>query len=201
MKVLIFNVILISSLISSSMLFTSQHPSSEQLATVNDKTAYPAYYKTIQSLESNQLGANGDTKLSIGSPAPDFRFAMDGQVATVRSMLGKPVMINIFASWCPPCHVEMPTIKDAYEKYKDDGLVIVAVSMDSDIKDAKYFYKQYNLSLPFVPGGEPGTSIGNQYQIEYIPTSIFVDRKGNVVELMIGGLEPSALEEKLAKIL
>lgn len=155
----------------------------------------------VRNLKTGHLGPIGTGTLAVGSPAPDFKFAINGEVSSISQLHGKPVMINIFASWCPPCNDEMPGIQRTYEKFKDKGLTIVAVSTDNGIDEAKSFYKRYNLTLPFVPGGEPGMAIGTQYNVEYIPTTIFVDKKGIVVEFMSGGLDTSALEEKLAKIL
>lgn len=171
------------------------------IATADDKTAHPVFSKMVGSLELEDLGMISNSPFAVGSPPPDFAFAHDGKVMSVSQLKGKPVLINVFASWCPPCNMEMPDIQAAYEKNKGKNLVIIAVSTDDGITEAKQFYSKYNLTMPVVPGSTAGMSIGMAYNVTGIPTSIFVDKEGKVVDIYPGMLDAGTLEEKIARIL
>lgn len=99
---------------------------------------------------------------------------------------GKVVMLEFFASWCPPCRMVAPEIKSIYKKYKDKGFVVLAVSIDNGPNAAsavKDFVKELGISYPVVL--DDG-SVSRQYQVISIPTSFIIDKQGNLRSKHIG---------------
>jgi cytochrome c biogenesis protein CcmG/thiol:disulfide interchange protein DsbE len=124
-----------------------------------------------------------------GFLAPDFTLAtLDGQTTTLSQLRGRPVIINFWASWCPPCRKEMPALEKIYKDYKDQGLVILAVnSSNQDTREnAANFVTQNDLTF-LIPLDETG-EVNHVYQVQSLPTTFFVDANG-----IIGGPMAEAL--------
>jgi thiol-disulfide isomerase/thioredoxin len=99
---------------------------------------------------------------------------------------GKVVLLEFFASWCPPCRMVAPEIKSIYKKYKDKGFVVLAVSIDSGPNAAaavRNFVKEFAISYPVAL--DDGTA-SRQYQIISIPTSFLIDKQGKLRSKHIG---------------
>ena len=123
-----------------------------------------------------------------GFLAPDFTLELlgGGQV-TLSELRGKGVVINLWASWCPPCRAEMPAIQRVYEKSMGRGLEVLAVNttfQDSE-RDAAGFVQELGLTFP-VPLDRSGT-VSRQYQLRALPSTFFVDREGIIRKVIIGG--------------
>ena len=123
-----------------------------------------------------------------GFLAPDFTLELlgGGQV-TLSELRGKGVVINLWASWCPPCRAEMPAIQRVYEKTRGRGLEVLAVNttfQDSE-RDAAGFVQELGLTFP-VPLDHSGT-VSRQYQLRALPSTFFVDREGIIRKVIIGG--------------
>ena len=123
-----------------------------------------------------------------GFLAPDFTLELlgGGQV-TLSELRGKGVVINLWASWCPPCRAEMPAIQQVYEKTKGRGLAVLAVNttfQDSE-RDAAGFVQELGLTFP-VPLDRSG-AVSRQYQLRALPSTFFVDREGVIRKVIIGG--------------
>ncbi|MGC9056782.1 MAG: TlpA family protein disulfide reductase [Candidatus Saccharicenans sp.] len=130
---------------------------------------------------------------NAGEPAPDFKItSVDGQEFTLDSFRGKVVLINFWATWCPPCRAEIPDLIEAYSELKDKGLVILGFSVD-DLPEAelKKFVEQAKINYPVALIGRDIVSAFRPGQ--YIPTSIFIDKKGNIRARHVGKLEKADL--------
>lgn len=104
-----------------------------------------------------------------------FRYE-DGTSVHTQDLEGKVVFINFWATWCPPCRKEMPSIQILHDKFKDNkDLVFLIVEIETDIEGTKKFLAEQNLSLPIVyPDGEiPSAWLGGA-----IPTTVILDKKG-----------------------
>lgn len=123
-----------------------------------------------------------------GFLAPDFALELlGGGEVTLSELRGRGVLINLWASWCPPCRAEMPAIQRVYDRTKDRGLEVLAVNttyQDSE-RAAADFIQELGLSFP-VPLDRGGT-VSRQYQLRALPTTFFVDRKGIIRTVIIGG--------------
>lgn len=123
-----------------------------------------------------------------GFAAPDFRLTLlgGGEIA-LSDLRGKVVIVNLWASWCPPCRAEMPALQEVYEANRDRGLEILAVNttyQDSEAAAAR-FVQEYGLTFP-VPLDQTG-EVSRSYLLRALPTSFFIDRDGVIRSVVIGG--------------
>jgi len=116
--------------------------------------------------------------------APDFALkSFDGKTVKLSDYKGKVVIIDFWATWCPPCRKGIPDLISIQDEYKKD-VVIIGISLDSEktIKDVPGFVKSYAINYPIVYGNE---KVVNDYGgIEGIPTAFVVDKKGNIVDFV-----------------
>ena len=119
--------------------------------------------------------------------APAFtldRLDRNGQLA-VADLRGKAVVVNFWASWCIPCRDEAPVLQKTYERYRDQGLVVLGVDVNDFRQDARRFMKRYGLSYPVVYDGK-GSTVG-KWGVRGFPETFFVDRTGKLVGERIEG--------------
>ncbi|MEK7693023.1 MAG: TlpA disulfide reductase family protein [Chloroflexota bacterium] len=137
----------------------------------------------------------------VGKPAPDFELTMiDGTKARLSDFKGRPVWINFWASWCPPCRAENPDIQDLYNAHKDaDGLVLLAPAIGEGRDSVAGYMQRADLQYPV--GTDSDTQIAANYRVLGIPTHIFVDRDGIIREIRVGAISKKTMEKKLAQII
>jgi thiol-disulfide isomerase/thioredoxin len=133
--------------------------------------------------------------------APNFSLkAADGTTIELAKLKGKVVILNFWATWCPPCRAEIPDFKKIQEKYKNKGLIVVGVSLDQKGWSAvKPFAEKTKFNYPIVLGNDNVVKVYGG--VEAIPTSIFIDRKGFIVDKQVGMLTNETLEQKLKSLL
>jgi peroxiredoxin len=124
--------------------------------------------------------------LKPGHPAPDFSFpGLDGKMVSLADHRGHIVLVNIWATWCPPCVDEMPSMEKLYQELKGENFEILAVSIDAlGIKAVAPFMKKYSLSFPALM--DPDGAIKALYQTTGVPESFIVNQEGILVEKIIG---------------
>jgi cytochrome c biogenesis protein CcmG/thiol:disulfide interchange protein DsbE len=135
----------------------------------------------------------------IGFRAPGFELqALDGKVYSLKD-IGKPVVLNFWASWCGPCRIEAPALMDLYTTYQGQ-LEIYAINLtDTDsVESARQFADEYQFSFPVLL--DMDGQVGNTYQVQAVPTTYFVDEKGMIVDQVIGFASPEHLEEQFRKL-
>lgn len=109
----------------------------------------------------------------------DFTLAdIEGKPWTLSALRGKVVLVNFWATWCPPCRKEMPDLEGLYERFKDQGFVILAIS-DEDAAKVKPFIAQRNIAYPILL--DPGRKVNDLFVVEGIPKSFIYDRGGKLV--------------------
>jgi len=138
---------------------------------------------------------NGEVPLK-GKPAPDFHLTtLDGEEVSLSDFKGQKVVLNFWATWCPPCKVEMPHFQEYEKKYtKKDNVVILALNMtynDQGPDNVQKFVDSYDLTFR-VPLMEDD-SIMKQYKILSIPTTAFIDEDGNIQRQISGALDTKML--------
>lgn len=130
----------------------------------------------------------------LGEPLPDFSVeTIDGNTFTLSEALKDHdmVLINLWATWCGPCETEFPFLEEAYERYKDRVAVIaLSTGKNDDREKLKSYAESHGLTFPI--GSDTETGLGNIYALTGIPTSVVVDRFGNVV-LVETGMKTSAI--------
>ncbi len=134
----------------------------------------------------------------VGETAPGFRMVLaDGSHINIEDLQGRPVMINFWATWCPPCRREMPDIIAASEAHEE--LVVLAVNVQEDLKTVEPFVNDFGISMPVLMDGEG--KLRNAYGVSGMPTSVFIDQEGNVSAIWSGLLNAEKLNELLNEIL
>ena len=117
--------------------------------------------------------------------ADDFTVTMvDGSSFRLSEHRGKTVLLNFWATWCPPCREEMPALERLYRQHKDRGLVLVAISIDADPKIVPPYVKGSKLTFPIAL--DPKAEIANKYGVRALPSSFVVDRQGTMAGLALG---------------
>jgi len=125
---------------------------------------------------------------------------LDGNPITLASLRGRPVWINFWASWCPPCQAETPVLTDIYNEHKDEGLALVAVSVqETTADDVRSYVERY--SLPFTVGFDVTSAIFHTYHAYVLPTQIFIDREGIIRNVTLGQVNRANAEAILAPLL
>ena len=129
-----------------------------------------------------------------GFLAPDFTLQTpDGDTVTLSELRGRPVLINLWASWCSPCRQEMPAIQRAYDLYRDDGFVVLAVNVTAQDNEtaALAFADELGLSFPILMDRKG--EVARLYENRALPSTYFVDAEGVISEVVIGGPMAEAL--------
>ena len=123
---------------------------------------------------------------SSSGPAPAFQLTgRNGKAIDLSQYKGQVVMINFWATWCGPCRQEMPLLEDIYKKYKPMGFTLVGVNVEPDAKGAEaWLSKQKPVSFPIAFDTE--SKVSKMYKVAGMPSTVIVDRKGNVRALHRG---------------
>ena len=124
------------------------------------------------------------------------------QVVDLSQFGGKKVFVNLWATWCPPCRAEMPTIEAMYQEYKDQGFIVLAVDMtyQDDPFEVVPFTQEHNLTFPILL--EETGDVAATYQLRSLPSSYFINREGIISEVVIGGpMSEALLRTRIEQIL
>jgi len=139
----------------------------------------------------------------IGNLAPDFQLNnLDGQPVSLSDFRGKPVLVNFWTSWCPPCRSEMPFIHDTFtdKKWVDEGLVVLAIDIGESLSTVRDFVKYYGLTFPVLL--DVTRDVFLEYYVRGIPTTFFIDREGIIQDIRMGPFSSVAeIERSLGKII
>lgn len=134
------------------------------------------------------------------SVAPDFTLQdLSGNTVSLSDFKGKVVLIDFFATWCPPCRASVPAIERLHTNYIDKGLVVLAISLDEGKWDyVKSFQSEYGITYTILKGTD---DVAMQYMVRTIPTLVIADKKGNVWKRIIGFGNEEYLEEQIKTLL
>jgi thiol-disulfide isomerase/thioredoxin len=126
--------------------------------------------------------------------------AANGKTYELSKMKGKVVVVNFWATWCGPCRKEIPDFTEVYKNYKNKGVEIVGISLDQGgWDDVLPFLKTNSISYPIVIGSD---KLASEFgDVQYIPTTFFVDKNGYIVGQQVGGMTKSQLESKIKSLL
>lgn len=154
------------------------------------------------SADASGESASGDTTEEDRS-APDFTFVdYEGNSLTLSDLEGKPIVLNFWASWCPPCREEMPYFDEMYSVYKDEVIFLMVNLTDGTqetVQSAKTFYEEQGYTFPiyFDTSGEGAEN----YYLRYIPDTFFIDKNGDIYSYATGAINADTLEENIISIL
>lgn len=149
------------------------------------------------SAEPNKSAEQGN---NVSNRAPDFTLTnLEGKSVSLSDFRGKPLLLNFWATSCPPCRYEMPFLQEIYEKWSDKGVTIVTIDIGEEQSQVSEFMKTSKLTLPVLL--DVKGSIAAKYSIQYIPTTYFIDKDGIIKEKVIGAFTgKEAIETKLQDV-
>jgi peroxiredoxin len=138
-----------------------------------------------------------------GFAAPDFDLELlSGSQVSLRNLRGKALIVNLWASWCPPCRAEMPALQEIYLANRARGLEVLAVNMTyQDSREAAAaFVAEHGLDFPI--GLDLTSDLARRYQLRALPSTFFVDRQGIIRQVIIGGpMSAATIQAAVEKIL
>lgn len=133
-----------------------------------------------------------------GYPAPDFTLAtLDGDEISLSDLEGKPVLVNFWATWCPPCRSEMPDLQDFHATYGDQ-VALLGVNWAEEPEEVRVFLNRYDITYPNVLDRKGRAFV--QYRLMGLPTTLFIDETGLVRGLWYGPLKTDQIADRFAEI-
>lgn len=148
---------------------------------------------------ANSAQGSAPSVAKVGAEAPAFNEpTVDGASLSMANLHGKPVYLNFFASWCPPCNEEAPDVNAVQQQFKGAGLQVVGVDILENKAKAKQFVDQHKLMYPaIVDSGR----LRDAYNINGMPVHVFIDRNGIVKKIEIGELSKSQMIADVKELL
>lgn len=136
----------------------------------------------------------------VGGPAPDFTLQLfDGGEITLSELRGQVIVINFWASWCPPCREEAPLLEEAWRFYRDQGVVFIGVDWLDTEDEARAYIREFDLTYP--NGPDLGSRIGRAYRITGVPETFFITREGLVATHIPAPLDAITLVTNIEALL
>lgn len=136
----------------------------------------------------------------VGAQAPDFvLWDLQGNEVSLNRLRGHPVVLNFWATWCPPCREEMPELAAAYEAYKDRGVLFVGINFLEDADRVKPYVEW--MEIPFPVALDVTGEVVTRYQVRALPSTFFLDQEGTIVRRHTGPLTRALLDQYLAELL
>lgn len=121
----------------------------------------------------------GITARAVSGIAPDFALqSRDGETVTLSGLRGQVVMINFWATWCGPCREEMPHLEALHQRYSALGFTLLGVNVEEDSENAEAWLEEMPVSFPIL--FDPGNRVSVLYNVLAMPSTVLVDRQGNL---------------------
>lgn len=126
-----------------------------------------------------------DIEELVGKGAPDFTLKdINERIINLSSFRGKTVILNFWATWCPPCRAEMPSLNSLYREFRNSGLVVIAIAADRNISAVKDYISKNPIDFTVLI--DPDNKVSRQYKVFSIPTTFLIDRNGTIIEKYLG---------------
>jgi peroxiredoxin len=149
------------------------------------RDSFPLRQKAPAITEDDFFKKLNIEKFSWGVSAPDFTLkGLHGNTVNLQGLRGKVVFLNFWATWCPPCRLEMPTMEELHKEFSSQGLVILAINFQEAPKEIKEFFKEHNLTFTTLLDREG--KVFDLYKAWSLPTTYFVNKDGEIVGRVIG---------------
>jgi cytochrome c biogenesis protein CcmG/thiol:disulfide interchange protein DsbE len=132
--------------------------------------------------------------------APDFTITgFNGRTVTLSELRGQVIIINFWASWCPPCREEAAYLEETWRKYEDKGVIFIGVDWVDTEKEALAYIDEFDIT--YLNGPDIGTRIAQAYNIQGVPETFYVAKNGELRGVHIGPLKSPELDQKIEELL
>ena len=159
-----------------------------------------ALLKTFLLVAALAISAAAQAQLKQGQPVPAFDTRLlDGKVLGAEVLKGKAVLVVFWATWCPTCQKELPQLQSLYEKHRDKGFEILALSIDADRFTVEEFWKDHDYRFPVAMRAPAHVRVFGP--IKAIPALYLIDRRGVLRMTRVGGISQAQLEAQLLPLL
>jgi peroxiredoxin len=138
----------------------------------------------LQKIIDKAMHSLGIAKTTWQGPSDFTLKALNGREVSLSDYRGKIVFLNFWATWCPPCRIEMPSMEKLYQGFKGKDFVILAVSVKESKKVVEKFVKDYKLNFPVLM--DPEGRVGREYMVFSIPTTYLINRHGGIIGQALG---------------
>lgn len=149
------------------------------------------------SASSSDLSA---VPVEMDFPAPELDLVtLNGEPVSLADFRGSVVLVNLWATWCPPCRQEMPTLQAFYDRYKEDGFVLIAIDQEETREVVQPFVEEFDLTFPVWL--DMDYLAQREFKTMSLPSSYVIDRNGQVKLMWIGSISKANLEKYVPNII
>jgi peroxiredoxin len=148
----------------------------------------------------SETTVDANSPATVDFPAPDLNLHdLQGQPVSLADHLGQVVLVNNWATWCPPCRQEMPILEAYFRDHNHQDFTIVAIDAGDPAEIVSEFIDEYEMSFPVWV--DPGSSALNSFRNNYLPSSYLIDREGQVIRIWSGAVTRASLEQNITPLL
>ena len=204
--VIIFAVVLAiylsrSKVVQYTPTINEKPTSSSEVSLPNQKESAPTSKVKLPTEKKSTQAPSKEKIAKLGiKPAPNFSLqSLNGKIIRLSDLKGKVIILDFWATWCPPCRAEIPHFVDLYKRYKNKGFQMLGVALDNSMDSVKNFKEEYNINYPLlIPNGKVVKDYG---PIAYIPTTFVISSNGYIYKKYIGYNPESTFESDLKTLL
>jgi peroxiredoxin len=151
------------------------------------------------AVDSTLLESPNGAVLQVGGVAPDFSYTLtDGTTHRLSDLRGQKVLVNFWATWCPPCRAEMPDMQQAFAQHQSEGFAVLAVNSGETLAEVEAFSDEFALEFPLIVN--ESNDIGAGYAARNLPTSYFINTDGTIHTVQRGLMTTEFIEQRLEEM-